>query len=270
MLTTLFLVVAGAAGGFLAGLLGIGGGVIFAPVLLFSFRALGIPEEAVVPLTAGSSLFCTMLTAFSGAWGYQQRKSVHYRTALWTGAGSAVAVFLVKTFVTTQPWYTERVFSAVFAAVLIVVVYRMIEEKKPGGAPGVRHYPAPVLGGIGAVSGSLAAAVGVGGGIVLVPAFHRVLRFPMRLATGTSSATIVLTALVGTLTYAFSGAPALGPYAIGYVDFGHSLALALPAVLTARLGVHTAHQMETRYLRWAFALLGFAVAVRLLVTAFRG
>ncbi len=264
MTTTLILVAAGVAGGFLAGLLGIGGGVIFAPTLLFTFRALGVPDEALVPLTTGSSLFCTMLTAGSGAWGHHKKGSLDRRTALYVGLSSAVFVYLVKHFVTTQPWYTPRVFSVAFAAVLLVVVYRMVRERPGGGGLHAGKPGIPKLTAIGAASGSLASAVGVGGGIILVPAFNKLLRFPMRLASGTSNATIVLTALAGTLVYALTVAPDLGKYAVGYVDFGRSLALALPAVVTARLGVHAAHRIETRYLRWTFAALGLVVAVRLI------
>jgi len=61
----LLLLIAGAAGGFVGGLVGVGGGLIFAPVLFFYFEASGIAPEFVAPLTIGTSLFCTMIVAVS-------------------------------------------------------------------------------------------------------------------------------------------------------------------------------------------------------------
>ncbi len=267
MEAVIWLVLAGAAGGFMAGLLGIGGGVIFAPVLLFAFGALGVPPEEIAPLVVGSSLFCTMLAAASGAYAHSLHDAVDARTALLVGAGSAIGVYVVKTFVTTQQWYTPQVFSIVFACVLAVVAVRMLGKTPPTTLPRRTHVPAPLLGGVGLASGSIAAAVGIGGGIILVPAFHRLLHFPMRRASGTSSATIVLTALVGTILYAFTAAPDLGRATVGYVDFGRSLALAVPAVGTARAGVYVAHHVDTRYLRWAFAVFALVAAVRLVFNA---
>ncbi len=263
-----WLLLAGAAGGFLAGLLGVGGGVIFAPVLLAVFTAMGVPAAQVPPLVVGTSLLCTMLTAVSSAFAHYRHDAVNVRTATLVGLGSAVSVYLTKAFVTTQPWYTPELFALVFGCVLAVVAFRMVWASPSHAQHRPPPPPAVKLGAIGLASGAVASSAGVGGGIILVPLFDKLLHMPMRRASGTSSATIVITALAGALTYALAAAPESGRWVVGYVDLQSGLALAVPALIMARVGVHVAHHLDTRYLRWAFAALAFFISLRLIIGAF--
>jgi uncharacterized membrane protein YfcA len=256
---------AGAVGGFLAGLLGVGGGIVFAPVLLAYFGWIGVPDEAIVPLTTGTSLLCTWLSAGASAYFQAQRDAVQWRTAAITGACSVVSVWLVKEYVTTASWYTPEVFSRVFAVVMLVVVVQMVtgrEDESRGRPMRTGWLPAIGLGG-----GALSAAVGVGGGIVLVPAYNKLARLPLRLSLGTSSATILVTAGAGVLLYAFGVPTAKGSPegTFGAVALGHAMALGLPAVLSARAGVKVGQKSKTQYLRWAFAALAGFVALRMLL-----
>ena len=113
---------------------------------------------------------------------------------------------------------------------------------------------------------------GVGGGVVLVPAYHRWLRLPMRAAVGTSSATIVLISGGSIIAYALLGLGVAGrpAAALGYVDVGTGLLLAGPAVLGAQGGAALAHRFETRWLRWGFALVAVVVTGRLVWGAVSG
>jgi hypothetical protein len=267
----LILAAAGLAAGFVAGLIGVGGGVIFAPVLFFHYQALGVSSSEIAPLTIGSSLFCTLIAAVISARAQYGRKAVVTRVALSVGAFSALAVYLMTRFVTTQPWYDGTVFQIVFSLILLVLVTRMVVRPRQDaieGAQDARRFGWPALAGTGTVAGAVASAAGVGGGVVLVPAYTHFFRFPIHVATGTSSATIVLIALVGVVNYVWLGQGADVPeLAIGYVDAVRALTLALPATLTAHLGVWTAHRINRRALRLTFAALAGLVAVRLLWNA---
>ena len=265
---------AGLGAGIIAGLIGVGGGVIFTPVLFATYGVLNVPPAVRTPLTVGTGLFCTGLAAGTSALHHAGRDAVQGRTALGVGLASAIAVGLVSRFVVTQPWYNAALFQLLFAAVLLVVVTRMVREDTDTPLSGEGH-GAPRWGvrfGTGTAAGTVAAAVGVGGGVVLVPAYHRWLRLPMHRAVGTSSATIVLISALSTIAYAWLGAgvgerPAL---ALGYVDVGTGLLLAGPAVLGARGGAALAHRVDTRRLRWSFALLAIIVAGRLVWGAASG
>jgi uncharacterized membrane protein YfcA len=266
LITIAILLAAGAIGGFVAGLIGVGGGIIFGPVLFYTLRAAGIDDPVLTPLVLGSSLFCTLAASLVGTRAQWKRDAIRPRVAGLGGGFAALAVVLMTTLVTTQPWYDARAFQIVLGLLLVFVSVRMLIAKQAKEAQ-----PEPERAGLapmavtGGVAGTIAAAAGVGGGVVLVPAYHRLLRLPMLAASGTSTATIVLISLAGVLTYAVRGlgADVPGP-AVGYVHLGYALPLVIPVLLTARLGVSAAHRLPVVAVRRAFAVFALAVAGNLL------
>jgi len=266
----LILGVAGLAGGFVAGLLGGGGGIIFAPVLLFFYQGICLPDEFIVPMTAGSSLFCTLVAALSGTVSQLRLGTVRSRVVWIAGVFAAVGVTATTLFVTTQPWYNKEVFGLVLAVLLLLAVVRMLRRRRSGGELVTMReeedrVPVPRLAVAGAAAGTVASAAGVGGGIVLVPVYNQLLRLELKEAAATSMATIVLISLSGVIVYMLSGLGAATPgTAVGYVDYGHAVWLAGPAILTARLGVKVASRVNVQAIRWGFAALATIVALRLI------
>ena len=262
----LILILVGAVGGFVAGLVGVGGGVIFGPALFFTFQAAGVEDPVLTPLTLGSSLLCTFAASASGTVAQLRADAVDRRTALIAGGFAAVAVVLVGRFVATQPWYDKDVFQVLLAALLAAVVVRMLAQRSGSGTlstEGARR-GVGALAGIGGAAGSLASLAGIGGGVVLVPLFNAVVRLPMRVASGTSTAAITIITAVGVATYVVLGLGEPVPDgALGYVDWRGAAALAVPAVATARLGVATAHRVNVRAIRLSFAAVAAVVAGRL-------
>jgi uncharacterized membrane protein YfcA len=266
------LALAGLGAGFLAGLVGVGGGVLFTPVLFFVYGGLGVPAAVRTPLTVGTGLFCTGLAAGASAVHHGRQGAVRLPMALGVGLASAGAVGLVSGFVVTRPWYDASIFQLLFATVLLVVVGRMVRgpaaeasrtsDDDDASVPWVRWL------GTGTAAGTVASAVGVGGGVVLVPAYSRLLRLPFHGAVGTSSATILVISALSTGAYAWLGAGVgARPFALGYVDVGTGLLLAGPAVLGAQGGAALAHRVEIEGLRWSFAALAVVVAGRLVWNA---
>ncbi|MFB6230351.1 MAG: sulfite exporter TauE/SafE family protein [Salinibacter sp.] len=259
--------IAGFGAGIIAGLVGVGGGVVFTPMLFAVYGIWDVPAGVRTPLTVGTGLFCTGLAAGTSALHHYRRGGVASRTALYVGAASSAAVGLVSGFVVTQPWYDATLFQLLFAAALLVVVGRMGGPRTRDATPRMDPSTSPwgAWLGTGTAAGTVAAAVGVGGGVVLVPAYHWGLRLPMRRAVGTSSATIVLISTLSAVAYALLGSGVAGrpAFALGYVDVGTGLLLAGPAVLGAQGGAALTHRFSTRWLRWGFALLAVVVAGRL-------
>lgn len=269
LVTIAILLTAGLVGGFLAGLLGIGGGIIFAPTLMFYFAGAGVDDAVFAPLVIGSSLFCTMLASAASAVRHHQAGNVRVGVALGVGAAAAVAVFLMTQFVTTQAWYDRTALQLVLGTLLLFLAVRMLRPKKqtadadPNAPP-----PKGATVGIGLGTGALSAATGIGGGVILVPGFHHLAHLPLRAAVGTSSAAIVLISLAGVLTNIALGWDAPTPAtALGYVDIGKAALLAVPAVFMAVAGAHAASRFDTRVLRWVFATLVIVVSIRMLMQA---
>lgn len=264
------LIAAGLATGFLVGLVGVGGGIIFAPVLLFYYKSIGVPPGEIATLTVGTSLFCVVLAASSSAWHQLRRQSADLRTAVGVGLTSSVAVLLAALFITTQPWYDGRVFQIVFSIILILSIIRMNVRAAvmPDLVPGEHRASKPAMIGTGLAAGTLSSVAGVGGGIILVPVYSSVFRYPIHLATGTSSATIVMTSVSGIITYMIMGwGTASAAWTVGYVDVAAGAVLALPALLTSRLGVAVAHRLQRRTLSLVFSALALVIAIQLIYDA---
>jgi uncharacterized membrane protein YfcA len=266
----LILAAAGVSGGFVAGLVGVGGGIIFAPVLFFFFQSTGVPDLVVAPLTIGTSLFCTTVASSVSAWQHSRKSAVMWPVAVRVGLLSFVVLFLVVRFVTTEPWFDKRAFEVVFATVLLVVSTRMglLRADRTAGdsaAEGGNRSASPILlASIGSAAGAIAASAGVGGGVILVPSYHQFLRMKMTKAVGTSSGTIILISGLGVLTYGLSPADVSAFLTIGHVDLLHGLILAVPAMLTSSLGAMAAHRIDRVVLRRAFAFFAAIVALKML------
>lgn len=266
------LVAAGAVAGLLVGI-GVGGGIVYAPVLLVALNAAGVPDGVRTPLVAGTSLLCVLLASLSGALAQWRRGDVDLRLAARVGLFAAVPVVLTTRFVATQPWYSERAFSAVLGVVLAATVVRLVRQREsPEGEPVRPPRPTPArLAAAGVGTGILSALAGVGGGVVLVPVLHGLVRLPFKAATATSTAAIVLVALAGVGSYVATGWGAAVPAgAVGYVYLPLALALALPAMVTARVGVALARRLPVRTVRLVFAAFAGVVALRLLWGAVAG
>ena len=267
------LILCGLLGGFVAGLIGIGGGIIFAPVLLLYFRSTGVADELVTPLAIGTSLLCTVVTSVVSARRHYLKSAVDFRVAVVTGTASALAVLLTTAFVTTQPWYDQRLFGIAFSVVLVAVSLQMLLGKTAAEMDtDVTHAHAGsrigTLAATGSAAGIVASAVGVGGGVVLVPTYNRFLRLPIHRSIGTSSATIIIIASFGVASYVVGGLDFRATsYAVGFVDPLHAAYLSVPAAITARFGVWTSHRVNQRRLQQGFALFAIAVAIRILVGA---
>ncbi|SDH51969.1 sulfite exporter TauE/SafE family protein [Roseospirillum parvum] len=241
----------GGVAGVLAGLLGVGGGIVIVPVLYHLFAALGIEPEVRMHVAVATSLATIVLTSISSARAHWRRGSIDVDLLKSWGpwiflgvlAGTALAVMV-----------EGRVLSAVFAVVALAVAADM--AFRPEGTAlfkGLPRGPARVAtaGTIGAVS----AMMGIGGGTLSVPTLS-LCRFPIRRAVGTASAIGLIIAVPAVIGFLSSGhdVPGRPPLTLGYVNL-LGFALIVPAtVLSAPLGARLAHAISPLWLRRAFAL----------------
>lgn len=264
------LVLGGLAGGFLVGLVGVGGGIVYAPVLLVSLQHRGIVDPVLTPLVLGTSLFCVGFAAASGARAQWRAGEVRGRVAVISGVAAALALALAGALVTTRAWYDREAFQLVFGSFLALVGLQMILARAGRTDDGIvpERAGTALPAAAGALAGGLAAAAGVGGGVILMPLYHGMLRIPTRAAVGTSTAAIMIIAAAGALTYAILGRGAAVPTgAVGYVDLLSGVALAAPAMLTARAGVIAGRRLPVRAVRLSFGIVALLVAARLLAGA---
>jgi uncharacterized membrane protein YfcA len=251
----------GALVGFCAGMLGIGGGAIMVPLLVMLFEAQGMPREHILHLAVGTSMATILFTSLSSVRSHAARGSLRWDIvkAVTPGiiagglAGSAIAS-RIPTFL----------FAVLFAVTVFVAATNLLLERKPRPS---RELPGKLgLLAFGFAISAVSAFAAVGGAFLTLP-FMLWCNVPMLQAIGTAAAIGFPIALAGSVGFAVTGWSVAGlpPSSFGFIYLPAAAGIAAASVLLAPLGVAVAHRMPTRWLRRIFALLLYAMALRLTV-----
>lgn len=254
----------GAVAGILAGLLGIGGGLVIVPMLIFCLTRQGISDQAIMHLALGTSMASIMFTAVSSFWSHHRRGAVK-----WIVVRRIVLGIFVGTFVGTcvAAGLSTPILKGFFVIFLYYVGIQMITGKKP--KPGRQLPQRTGMFGVGNVIGIVSSLVGIGGGTLSVP-FMVWCNVPLHQAIGTSAAIGFPIAVAGTVGYIYNGlsAASLPEYSLGFVYLPALAGLIITSVMTAPIGVRLAHSLPVDKLKQFFAILLLVVATRMLVSIF--
>lgn len=257
----------GLVAGGLAGLLGIGGGIVLVAALVAVLPGFGVPVGEAMHVALGTSLASIVLTAAASARAHARRGSVLWTSAAWLAPGLAVGGLLGGGLAQELP---GDILKAVVGTFCLGIAWRMI-QLAPSGAIDVAAAPprGPGLTLAGLGIGSMSAVVGIGGGSLTVPLLVGRGASPVA-AVGTSSACGVLIGLAGALPYALATpSTALPAGVFGHVHVPAALGIALGAVLAAPFGVALAHRLRGPSLARLFALVLALVGLSLWVTVLR-
>lgn len=252
----------GACVGLLAGLFGIGGGLIFVPVLLYLFERDGISVAVSMHLAVGTSLATIVLSGTASAWAHHRRGAVLWPIARRLGPalvlGSAVGAALADAL-------SSGVLKTVFGLFVLGVSLQMALELRPVAR--ARGPGAAALWAGGGAIGGISALVGIGGGTLTTPFLLRYAT-PIHNAVATAAACGVPIALSGALAFVALGwgAAGLPPDSSGYVHWPAVAGLAAGSVVSAPLGARAAHRLRPRVLRCAFAVVLALVGVRMITS----
>ncbi len=256
----LVMLVTGILSGVLAGLLGVGGGIVIVPVLEFSLSFYGIEPEVRMHIAIGTSLACIIFTSLSSSHAHHRRGSVDFSLAKVWGpaifvgaiAGSIVAAYL-----------NSQVLAAIFAIVILLVALKMLipldnvtlSKDVPKGI--LAPLPPFFIGG-------LSSMMGIGGGSLSVPTLT-LMNQPIHKAVGTSAVFGLLISVPGALGFIVTGfgEQGLPTGSLGYVNLIGLGLIAPMSVLAAPFGVKLAHAMEKRHLSLIFGGFLMIVACRM-------
>lgn len=259
----IILLVLGAAVGFAAGLLGIGGGMLMVPFLTMIFSARQFPLEHIVHMAIATSLATIMFTSISSVRAHHKRGAV-----LWPVVKVFAPGILIGSWI--GPWIGAQLDSSALAAFFGIFVAfsatQMLLDRKPAAS---RELPkAPGMFAAGSVIGVLSGLVGAGGGFVSVP-FMTWCNVKIHNAVATSAALGFPIALAGTLSniYFGMGVPDLPQGALGYIYLPALLVVSIASVTTAPLGARTAHNLPVKSLKKVFALMLYALALYMIYKA---
>jgi len=250
------LLLLGIATGFLAGLLGIGGGMLMVPFITFILTSKGFPAEYTVKMAVATSLATICFTSLSSVRAHHRRGAVLWPVVRLLAPGILVGSLLGAQLAVAMP---AKVLSVLFALFVSFSATQMFLNRKPKPS---RTLPGPVgTFGVGALIGVLSSLVGAGGAFISVP-FMTWCNVKIHDAVGTSAALGFPIALAGTAGYIWAGQglPSMPPGSVGYLYLPGLLVIALASISTAPLGARTAHRMDIRPLQKVFALVLYALA----------
>lgn len=250
----------GLVSGFLAGLLGIGGGVIIVAVLTFAFDAQGMPHELVLPLALGTSMATIIFTSISSLRTHQAHGAVRWDLVRDISPGVIVGALAGTMIAARTSTHALTIFFAVF---VLLIAAQMAFGLKPDARHELPGLPGRLIG--GGVIGVISALVAIGGGSLTVP-WLTWCNVRIQHAIGTSAAMGLPIALSGTAGYLWNGwgQTGLPAGAVGYVFVPALLCLLVSSMLTAPLGARLAHRLPVRSLKRAFAVLLIILAVKML------
>lgn len=250
----------GLIAGFLAGLLGIGGGALIVPMLVFVFTAQQFPPEHLLHVALGTSMATIIFTSLSSMRAHHAHGAVDWRIARALAPGMLAGSFgaaLLAGLIPTRP------LAMMFTALVIFVGTQLLLDLKPKST---RELPGTA--GIfvaGAVIGGISSLAAAGGAFLAIPLLAWC-NLPLRRAIGTASATGLPIALAGSAGYVVQGWNASGlPHAsLGYVYLPALGLVVVTSMLAAPFGARLAHRLPVKRLRMVFAFVFYALALRML------
>lgn len=248
----------GAFVGFLAGLLGVGGGFTIVPVLLEVFLREGVATDTIMPLAIGTSAATIVFTAFSSARAHHARGALHWPALRALAPGLVVGSLIGPQIASALP---AAAMTVVFGGFLCVAALRMLAHRPE--AVTARELPGkPTMVGVGVLIGLISGMVGVGGAFMVVPFLTRS-NVSLHSAVATSAGVGFAVSLAATIGYIFAGMRAthLPPWSIGYVYLPALIAIVVTSTLLAPLGARVAHAWPVARLRLVFVGMLFVLAV---------
>ena len=254
----------GLLAGFVAGFVGVGGGIVMVPILLEGFRRFGVPGGSIVQAAMGTSLAVGVFSVGSSIVRHAWHKRIQWRLVPALAPGSLAGGWLAAKLAVILP---GQILQLGLAALMAVAAARMVTQNEYAARPdaGFRWWQGLM---VGLLVGLVAGMSGLAGGIVLVPALALLLGVPTGWLAGTSSSVIIFSALAAALGYlTATPAEALGPGFHGFVNLKVAGLLVIGAIPGAQFGAWTNRRVASQVFRRIFAVLMMLVVVRLVLSS---
>ena len=250
----------GVIAGILAGLLGVGGGLVIVPALAVAFSLQGVPDTVLMHLAVGTSLATIVFTSLASIRAHHKRRAVRWSLFVRLTPGIVVGALLGAAIAGLLPGNELRLLFGLFA---LGVALQMALNLKP--APHRQLPGALGMGLAGALIGAVSALVGIGGGSMTVP-FLTWCNVVVRQAVATSAACGLPIALAGAAGFVVTGwqAADLPEYSNGYLYWPAFVGITVASTLFAGLGAKLAHSLPATMLKRVFAVFLLGIGLHLI------
>ncbi len=252
--------------GILAGMLGIGGGLIFVPILYLLLPFTPIDKAQISYIAIGTSLFSAAITSISSGANHYLAKNVEKRKALFLAIGSVISSIIASFLVIkVEPFYLKLIFGLVF----VIISVKMFSERNSKNKKQIKdtiilHEYFAIF--FGFLIGIFAAFTGLGGGILFVPVLTFLFGVNIKKAIGTSSLVISITGVAAASAYA-THIPkgSIAPFQFGYIYFVAGLPLSIGAAIGAIKGVKIVLGSSSEKIKKIFSILLVLIVVKILL-----
>jgi len=252
----------GVIAGLLAGLLGVGGGLVLVGALALLLPHQGVPREIAMQAALATSLASVLATAASSAYAHARRGAVLWRHVAWLLPGLLLGAWLGGRFATGIAGPALRWFVVGYCLLAALQLALDLPRPRSGSLP-QEAAPGSWLVFAGTCIGAVSAVVGIGGGSMTVPLLVWRGVAPVR-AVATSSACGVAIGLSAAASYASApGAVGMPTGSIGYVFVPAAIGIVVTSLLAAPFGARLAHRIDGRTLKRVFAAFLFGMAAML-------
>lgn len=259
----LLLFILGAVGGFLGGLLGVGGGLIYVVILQYAFSKYVHDSYEITRFILANSIFSTIFAGLSSATRQVVKKMFFLREVLAVGIPSALVSALISYLIKQGDWYNKTLFLSCFEVLLAITIVRTLmaayknKRASDNDAP-IRYVKRPLwmYASTGAFAGIISPLTGLGGGLIIVPSLSNRFKIPVKQAVNVSVASITLSAFANAGVYLL-GSPktVLSQPHTGYVVWSTVLPMIAGVLLAAYFGTMLAQKIKNHVIQRLFALL---------------
>jgi len=280
----LILLLCGSMGGFLAGLLGVGGGMLFIPVIHEYLSSYSLSTDEIVKYTLGNSIALVFISGVSGTFRQIKMGTWDWKQSLQIGIPGALSSLAMSYAITHGDWYNKQRFQTVFLGFLLLSIGNMIFGKSKASKSNETaanpqenqtqiHTTAtnetpnrwlPTL--VGILAGTVVSLSGLGGGIIMVPLFRMLLKKPMHQATSLSLSIVPILSISSLLQYTLSQPiHPINPLQTGYLLWIILIPMMAGVMFFSSFGQKTAPRVPVLWLRVIFAVLSSIILIKTLI-----
>lgn len=256
----LLLLLAGSLAGFIAGLFGVGGGIIVVPVTLWVLNYQQVESVYIQHIAVGTSLTVMVFSTFVSSLGHYRKKAIQFKVFKSMAPGIVLGSVTGSMLASSIP---SRSLQIVFIVFAFAVSIKTLVGYNPNSS---WELPKPLgIFGVGSVIGGVSGLLGIGGGVFNVP-FLLACKVPIKKAVGTSATLSWSVAISGAISYMYSGAQIenLPDGTFGFCYWPVATTLIVTTSIFAPLGVRLAHALPAKPMRIIFGLMLLAVSVQIL------
>jgi len=254
----------GSFGGFMSGYLGVGGGIIYVPVLDY-FLSKYFHDTELVKAVLANSLFVIMFSAAVASYKQYKLGNFLFKEIIQTLLPGIVSVVILQTLINKGTWYSRDVFLYFFLSMLLFVVFKMFLSKPKSiiaESTKADNYKYNIT---GAFAGIVTAMSGLGGGVIMTPVFTEWMKLDIKKASAISTGVILgFAVVIGILNLNIIPVHKISSFQFGYILLPIALPLIIGTFLFAQMGVKTAQKSKSQTIRIIFACFASIVLFKVI------